>query len=52
LSAAFPGQTATDGVVVDLLRDGFSYFALRVPTHESIEQLAAHERELLEREAA
>jgi len=38
------------GVVVDLLRDGFSYFAQRVPTYISAEQLAAHERELLERE--
>jgi hypothetical protein len=38
------------GVVVDLLRDGFSSFAQRVPTYISAEPLAAHERELLERE--
>jgi hypothetical protein len=37
-------------VVVDLLRDGFSYFAQRVPTYRSAEQLAAHEQELLERD--
>jgi hypothetical protein len=33
-----------------LLRDGFSHFAQRVPTFQSAEQLATHERELLERE--
>jgi hypothetical protein len=38
------------GVMVDLLRDGFSYFAQRVPTYASAEQLAAHERECLERD--
>ena len=38
------------GVVVDLLRDGFSCFAPRVPTYRSVEQLAAHERDLLERD--
>jgi hypothetical protein len=32
------------GVVVDLVRDGTSYFAQRVPTYTSAEQLAAHAR--------
>ena len=38
------------GVVVDLLRHGTSYFAQRVPSYTNAEQLAAHERQLLERE--
>jgi hypothetical protein len=38
------------GVVVDLLQDGFSYFAQRVPTYTNAEQLAQHERALLIRD--